>query len=283
MPAAPIADVPPSTLAPFRGPSTTVHKMLEHVAGPRGERSVLVRNCAEHAIRHVQPKDYLSEIVAVRNWVAEHCYFTNDALTTEWVKDPERICEEVVRYGRARIDCDDYASLLAAMLRSIGREVEFVVVGFGAEGNYSHVLTRVREPKSGRWIVVDPVAGTTEGQMLRRVKTSRTYQIGAASPYLSGLGSSNPCSAGASSLCPGQQSDPYPMLGPAAPSNQRTIPVPVSSGSPLPAVAPAPGDQPRHSSPAAAAPAPVPPQGGVRVGGILLAAAAVGTIAYMMR
>jgi hypothetical protein len=52
-----------------------------------------------------------------------------------------------------------------------------VTVGFGAPGKYSHVFCRVREPKSGTWIVCDPVAGTDEAKMLRKVTTSRIWRI----------------------------------------------------------------------------------------------------------
>jgi transglutaminase-like putative cysteine protease len=150
--------------------------MIQNVRGRRGERSVLVRSFTEQVVRRLQPKDYLGEVLAIRNAVAERLRYVNDPLTTEWTKDPERLVAEIYEHGIAAGDCDDIAGLIATMARQVGREAEFVVVGFGAPGHYSHVFARVREPKSHKWIVCDPVAGTNEGAMLRRVRSWRSYR-----------------------------------------------------------------------------------------------------------
>lgn len=168
---------PPHSLGPFQGPQTTIELMRRQVRGDRGERSVKVRSVTENVVLGLQPKDYLSEIIAVRNFVASHVRYLNDPLTTEWTKDPERLIDEILERGEAVGDCDDIASLIAAMLRQCGREVEFVTVGFGAPGSYAHVFVRAKEPKSGRWVVCDPVAGTTEDAMLRRATTWKFWRI----------------------------------------------------------------------------------------------------------
>jgi len=151
--------------------------MIENVKGPRGERSAKVRAMTEDVVRHITPKDYLSEILAVRNFVAERCRYLNDPLTTEWVKDPERIVDEISTMGISPCDCDEIAQLIATMTRQCGREAQFVTVGFSRPGQYTHVFTRVKEPKSGKWIVCDPVAGTEEAKMLKRVATFKIWSI----------------------------------------------------------------------------------------------------------
>jgi transglutaminase-like putative cysteine protease len=151
--------------------------MVQLVKGQRGEHSVYLRSLTEQVTRGLQPKDYLGELLAVRNFCAERIRYMNDPLTLELVKDPQRLAEEVVAKGKAVGDCDDIAAFSAAMLRQLGREAQFVTVGFGRPGHYSHVFTRVKEPKSQRWYVCDPVAGTDEGTMLRRVKTYRFWTI----------------------------------------------------------------------------------------------------------
>lgn len=175
--ATPIADAPPTVIRPFNGPADTVREMIRAVVGPRGEQSTLVRGMKDHIIRWVQPKDYLSEILAVRNFVHEKCKYSNDALGVEQVQDPERICDQIIKYGTAVCDCDDIATIMAALFRQLGRETEFVIVGFGRAGSYSHVFVRVKEPKSGKWIVCDPVAGTNEAAMLHRVTTYQIWKI----------------------------------------------------------------------------------------------------------
>ena len=175
--ATPIADAPPQVLAHFNGPSDTIRLMIRLCLGDRGERSILVRTMKDHIVRELQPKDYLGEILAVRNFAAERIRYSNDAVAVEQVQDPQRICEQILERGKAVGDCDDIALWIAAMCRQLGRETEFVTVGFGDPGHYSHVFTRVLEPRSGEWIVCDPVAGTTEASMLSRVKTWKAWKI----------------------------------------------------------------------------------------------------------
>jgi len=175
--AIPFADAPPTTIKPFGGPSDTVNAMIDAIMGARGEQSTLVRSVKDSIIRGLQPKDYLSEILAIRNWVHEKVKYSNDALGVEQVQDPQRLCEQIVQYGRAVGDCDDIATLMGCLCRHLGREVEIVIVGFGREGSYSHVFVRVKEPKSGKWIVLDPVAGTDEAAMLRRVTTYKIWKL----------------------------------------------------------------------------------------------------------
>ena len=148
--------------------------MVQVAQGDRGERSLLVRSITEEVIGDLWPKDYLGEILAVCHWVAEHVVYMNDPLHVELVKDPQRLCEEIKARGKARGDCDDIAVLIATMCMQLGRQAQFVVAGFGEQGNYTHVFAQVQDPRTKEWIVCDPVAGTDVASMLRRITT---YQI----------------------------------------------------------------------------------------------------------
>jgi len=176
MPAA-LSYEPPHTLAGFSGHPDTLAAMVQVAHGPRGEQSMLVRSMLEEVVRSVQPKDYLGEILAVRYWVTERVRYANDPMHVEMVKDPQRLCEEIAARGQAVGDCDDIATLIGTMCLQLGREAEYVVVGFGGAGSYSHVFARVKEPRSGEWIVCDPVAGTDERGMLERVSTYYTVSL----------------------------------------------------------------------------------------------------------
>lgn len=155
----------------FGGPLHTLREMRRVALGPRGEQSLLVRQVTEEVVRELQPKDYLSEILAIRYWVAERCRYANDHLHVEYLRDPQRLCEEILSKGKAVADCDDIATLIATMGMQLGRKAKFVAVGFGAPRDYSHVFAMLQEPKSKTWIVCDPVAGTDEERMLRKVTT----------------------------------------------------------------------------------------------------------------
>lgn len=140
-------------------------------------QSTLVRSLKDHIVRDLHPKDYLSEILAVRNFVAEKVRYSNDALIVEQVQDPERIAEQIVKHGKAVGDCDDCASFIATLTLQLGRESDLVIVGFGAPGQYTHIFARALEPRSGQWILLDPVAGTDEDSMQRRVTTYQIWKI----------------------------------------------------------------------------------------------------------
>lgn len=165
---------PPHTISGFHGPPDTLAGMVKVTQGPRGEQSMLVRSMTEDVVGDLWPKEYLGEINAVCNWVAEHVVYLNDPLHVELVKDPQRLCEEIVARGKARGDCDDIAVLIATMCLQLGRQAQYVVAGFGERGGYTHVFARVQEPRTKEWIVCDPVAGTDVAAMLRRITT---YQI----------------------------------------------------------------------------------------------------------
>jgi len=330
--------------------------MVKAALGPRGEQSAVVHSLKNSIVRELEPKDYLSEILAVRFFAAERIRYSNDALAVEQVQDPERISDQIIQHGKAvgdcfpegtlvlsgtgglvpieslvpgvfiqglhimsrveavvskgvlpldaltlnngavvrltadhhvfvllcskhgrnkckcpvasrqkerlrvadvhagmvlttppvlpldydrneigpgarkiekdgplglrvvardpmhdllRVDsikrdvstapcwdiqtddhhvylpehdvtvsqCDDIATWTAAVCRQLGREASFVTVGFGPAGHYTHVFVRVKEPKSGRWIVCDPVAGPNEASMLRRVTTYKIWEM----------------------------------------------------------------------------------------------------------
>lgn len=178
MPALAIATTHPTQIQAFHGPEDTIKLMVSMTVGPRGEQSTLVRSLKDHIVRDIAPKDYFSEILAVRNFVAEKVRYSNDASAVEQVQDPERMCEEIVQRGKAVADCDEIALLIGTLCRQLGRDVEYVTVGFGRPNSFAHVFARVLEPKSNTWIICDPVAGTDEASMLKRVTTYKIWRIG---------------------------------------------------------------------------------------------------------
>jgi len=164
----------PTSLSGFTGSPDTLREMVEAAQGDRGERSMVVRGMLDEIVAQLQPKDYAGEVVAVRNWVAEYIRYSNDPLHVELVKSPQTLIEEVIERGVGVGDCDDIACTIATLCLQLGRVCQFIPCGFGEAGHYSHVFTRVQEPRTGRFIVCDPVAGTDERQMCDRITT---YQI----------------------------------------------------------------------------------------------------------
>lgn len=131
---------------------------------------MLVRMFAEYVVRDVAPKDYLGEILAIRNIFVQPSPFrpgtplfkyVNDPRHVELVKTPERQVIEIMEHGCAVTDCDDSSTMAAALCLLIGREVELVAMGF-KNRSLSHVAVRCKEPKSDQWIILDGVAGPRE-------------------------------------------------------------------------------------------------------------------------
>lgn len=179
-----VGPTPPARIVPFRGPDHTLERMEVAALGPRGEQSVKVRQFTEAVTRHLEPKDYLGEILAVRNVFLQRSPVTgaplfrylNDPRHVELIKDPERLVAEVEAYGSTQADCDELTCLAGAMALCLGREVEWVAMGF-QPGSLTHVACRVREPKSGRWIFVDAVAGPREREAMTRAKNKKFWSI----------------------------------------------------------------------------------------------------------
>lgn len=175
---------PPTRLTPFTGPAHTLRVMEDKALGARGEQSFLVRQFAEEVTRHVEPKDYLGEIIAVRNVFLQRSpmtgaplfRYTNDPRHVELLKDPERMVTELKYYGSTLVDCDEITLLAGTMCLTLGREVEWVALGFMPR-QLSHVGTRVREPKSNRWIWLDAVAGPREREAAATAKNVAFWSL----------------------------------------------------------------------------------------------------------
>lgn len=176
---------PPTALSAFRGPEDTLRAMASAALGERGEKSVLVRGFTEWVIRDVWPKDYLGEIIAIRNVLVQPSLtrpgspmfrYTNDPRHVEMLKDPERMVTEIRDLGSTLVDCDESAAMAATMCLLVGREVELVALGFAPQ-ELSHVGVRAKEPKTGQWIWLDGVAGPREREAAGRAKELLTWSL----------------------------------------------------------------------------------------------------------
>jgi hypothetical protein len=171
-------DSPIPWLGEFHGTDDTISLMLQYARGPEGEQNVKVRQYAEAIVKQLRPKDYLGEIIAIRHWcTAPRLRYANDARHVEQVKSPFRVLTEIEQYGVSNLDCDDYATLIAALGMTLGREARFTMVGFGLPGDYTHVFACLKEPRSGEWIICDPVAGTREHVMASTAKTYKHISV----------------------------------------------------------------------------------------------------------
>jgi len=96
---------------PYRGTDHTVAEMIRLMKGPRGEQSVKVRRHTEQIIRHLRPKDYTSEMIAICKWWGNAGRYTRDPVHVEMLRDPERLVDDALQ-GRLSCDCFPAGTLL---------------------------------------------------------------------------------------------------------------------------------------------------------------------------
>lgn len=102
------------------------------------ETTLEIRSLAERIVQHVAPKDYAGELRAIQAWVKNNIRYTRDPVTTETLKIPHALLESP--YG----DCDDQATLVAALAMSIGFPARFVAIGVNEPGTFDHVYAEVK-------------------------------------------------------------------------------------------------------------------------------------------
>lgn len=124
----------------------------------KGKQDLEVRRLCEVICEDLAQGDYAGECLAIYYWVCQNIRYMRDIHDVEFVKEPAQLIR--TRAG----DCDDMATLLAAMLMSMGNTCDFVLAHFYGAAVPSHVYVRVHSPSGP--IVLDPVANRDTGKML---------------------------------------------------------------------------------------------------------------------
>ncbi len=150
---------------------SVVGAMKRFAHGPQGKENLTIRGLVEDIIADVESGDYAGECLAVYYWVHEHVRYSRDPTGIELVKSPLRTLK--TKTG----DCDDIATLLAAMLMTIGNRCMFLLVGFHPGAPPSHVFCGVKLP-SGNVLVLDPVANRVTKGMLADVSAGKLVDVG---------------------------------------------------------------------------------------------------------
>jgi transglutaminase-like putative cysteine protease len=112
----------------------------------RGSRDARIRSSAVRVIWMQPAKSELHEVTALFEFVRDRIRYVRDPLCFESVAEPFKVLE--LGHG----DCDDKATLLAAMLESIGYPTRFVVAGYRVPMP-EHVYLQVFA--GGEWIDAD--------------------------------------------------------------------------------------------------------------------------------
>lgn len=109
-----------------------------------------IRALALTIVKSVRDKDYMGEITAVYDWVKKNIRYVQDPYDKEMLQEPIRTLQ------LAQADCDDFASLLASLLMSIGHQCRFVVIKAQKDSEtYDHVFVECNPNGNGKWVPLD--------------------------------------------------------------------------------------------------------------------------------
>ena len=154
----------------YLGTQHTIKHMIE--LSKEGQVSPKIRQYAESVIREIQPKDYMSEIAALYYDTCRTIRYTRDPIGAEYIQHPELVLQNKAA------DCDDIAlylnSLLRSVLMSVGNDTAYTTVSFDGR-DHSHVFLTVVEERSGKRVVLDPVAGPKSKKMVSQVRGFHHY------------------------------------------------------------------------------------------------------------
>ena len=122
----------------------TLNEMRRQVL--RARKTLSVRLTALSLVKNHGQKDRDSEIASVFDFVKYGIRYVRDIRGVETLQTPEATLK--LKQG----DCDDKATLLSALLESIGFKTRFTAIGF-VPMKFSHVFTEVFH--NGAWMPLE--------------------------------------------------------------------------------------------------------------------------------
>lgn len=107
-----------------------------------------IRQAATSAAFLTPERDEFAECSALFAWVRDSVRYVRDVHNVETLTTPDKTMAGLIG------DCDDQATLLAALFESIGYPTRFVIAGYHYPGEFEHVYVQVYA--CDQWIDCDP-------------------------------------------------------------------------------------------------------------------------------
>lgn len=111
-----------------------------------------VKDKAAEIIQNVQPTETRAQIDAIVAWVRAHMKYVRDIRGVEEVSAPWVLLGKIQLQNSAYGDCDDYATLLGALLRAVGFRTRLEALAV-EEDRYNHARMAVYD--GGEWLAVE--------------------------------------------------------------------------------------------------------------------------------
>jgi transglutaminase-like putative cysteine protease len=150
------------------GPAgTTVTLETMRQLANAGKTYLPLRNLALDIVSHVPPKNWPREAAALHAYVRDQVIYRKDVHGVETVQTIPAMMQRTPMVG----DCDDKATLLAAMLETLGHQARFVAAG-RHPGRFEHVW--VQTPINNQWVDMET---TMKGWSLGRAPHDLPYKM----------------------------------------------------------------------------------------------------------
>lgn len=170
----------PTVTLDYRGAPQTIEVIKRSVF--ESQYKPVVRMLVEEVTKHLQSKDTVSEALAFYHLVLDRTRYMRDPRGVEYVRAPWVVVEQIMAGHTPGIDCDDATALICAMAAVSGAQCRAVTVAFRnmhyqGRRQYSHVFAQIREPRTNKWITLDPVAGEKTREMKNRTVAAKFWPI----------------------------------------------------------------------------------------------------------
>ena len=152
---------------------STMRKMAQRVRETlRTSRYAI--DVSNNVVSHTVPRDRVSQIRAISDYVSRRFRFVPDPIGVELLRDPTEMIFAMQQRGYTQGDCDDAAMVIATLGMANGIPARFRALAFySPDAPYTHVIADLCAV-SGRWFPLD----VTKPQRFDAPEPTRTLTIG---------------------------------------------------------------------------------------------------------
>lgn len=115
-----------------------------------------VVNWAREIVGTVPERDYEGYCRAIREFLSRHTYFIRDVRDADNIDTPADQLANIEETGRTSGDCDDIATLGAALALCVGCNVRLKLIAFvDNDAPFEHIYAECQGVPGGRWWDLD--------------------------------------------------------------------------------------------------------------------------------
>lgn len=127
------------------------------------KKTLPIRDTALSIIQSVPGhKNWVGQIKSLHAWVRDNVQYVRDVNGVETLATPVQTLDYM------QGDCDDQATLLAALLESVGHPTRFVAISPALFGAFTHVYTETKIGHNpGKWVPLETTEKFPPGKPMR--------------------------------------------------------------------------------------------------------------------